>query len=448
MTETTTAAYSLRRRLLVWLFAAISLGVLIQAAVSYRVALDEVGLISDYHMEQMALAIKSGLPPPAMPESLDTDDVSDGFDLTIQAWNHKGERVLGSSKSAQSMPTNVTLGFSNLTKDGRHFRVFFIKHQHGLIQVTHDIHARNLLAQRVAWRTSLPILLMAPLLLLGVWYLVSKSLKPVERSRAQVANRSFSDLSELPTQGLPQELLPFVIEINQLFDRIAQHLSSQRNFIADAAHELRSPLAALRLQIQSLQRTNNESDRQLASQRLLAGIDRSTRLVEQLLSLARQEAPDAAVQVPVDLEQIVKLAIADLLPLAQERGIDLGCEQISAMSGYGHPLAVRMLLQNLLENAIKYTPSPGMVNVSLLTEGSNAVLQIEDSGPGIPVHEHTRIFDRFYRLHTSDATGSGLGLAIVKAITDRQNIGIELGQSNALGGLMVRLIFPKEISKG
>lgn len=436
--------YSLKRRLLLWLSGAVTIGVLIQAVVSYRVALDEVDLLSDYHMEHMALAIKSGLPPPAMPDELDTDAPDDGFDLVIQAWSVDGERVLGAASTEERLPQHLVEGFSTIQRNGHSYRVFVIKHDKGIIQVTNELSARNALARRLAWRTSTPVALMAPVLLLLVWAVVSWSLRPVEDARAQVAHRSHDDLSPLPEDGLAQELLPFVREINTLFDRIRKHLSSQQQFIADAAHELRSPLAALRLQVQSLQRADNSADIDMASRRLLEGIDRSTRLVEQLLVLARQEASaEAQAMEGADLSQVARLAVSDVLHHAMERQTDLGVQQLASLKVQAPPDALRIALRNLLDNAIKYSPPGSVVDLSVqpLPSGQASVV-VEDGGPGIPDDELPRVFDRFFRGQHPETMGSGLGLSIVRTITDKVGATISMGRSQRLGGLRVEIVFP------
>lgn len=438
--------YSLRRRLLSWLFASITLGVIAQAVVAYNVALDEVDLLSDYHMEHMALALKNGLPPPVTPAQLDDEDPSDGFDTTIEAWNNDGEQVLGGS-AADQVPAHEVLGFSTLKSEGKTYRIFAVQYLHGVIQVTNDMSSRNELARKLAWRTSMPVLLMAPLLLLGVWWLVSLSLRPIEQARAQVADRQSNNLSPLPTTNLPSELLPFVNEINHLFERIRNHLASQHNFIADAAHELRSPLTALRLQVQGVQRANTEEERQLANHRLLEGIERSTHLVEQMLILARQEENNiSSACKTLDLPQVARLAMADVLPLAQVRHIDLGSDSMVASVVQGQADALRVLLRNLLDNAVKYTPENGIVDISIFRNADNQiVLRIEDSGNGIAQADMPRVFDRFFRGQQQDAAiGSGLGLSIVRAIADRHDIVIDMRRSGRLGGLQIELLFPHE----
>ncbi|MGZ5182408.1 MAG: sensor histidine kinase, partial [Ramlibacter sp.] len=213
--------------------------------------------------------------------------------------------------------------------------------------------------------------------------------------------------------------------------------------------ELRTPLAALKLQVQSLERCDSRADgeqaRKLAISRLSAGIERATRLVEQLLVLARQEANEAPRQ-PVELADLARRAVADLIGVAQNRQIDLGLQRADEGEVRGQPEALMILLRNLVDNAIKYTPAGGTVDVSVVAEqgaaGKHLSVTIEDSGPGIPPEERERVFDRFYRVPGSDAAGSGLGLAIIKAIAERHGATLALGESKRLGGLEAVVRFP------
>jgi two-component system OmpR family sensor kinase len=240
---------------------------------------------------------------------------------------------------------------------------------------------------------------------------------------------------------LPDEVRPLVQELNLLFGRVRTAFDAQQNFVADAAHELRTPLAALKLQTQSLERADSPEARQVAVGRLSAGIERATRLVEQLLVLARQEA-NAAPRQAVDMAGIARRAVADLIGVAQARDIDLGLQRADAAEVQGQPDALTILLRNLVDNAIKYTPSGGTVDVSVLADGRAVTVLVEDSGPGIPAEERERVFDRFYRVPGSDAAGSGLGLAIIKSIAERHGAKLTLGESARLGGLEAKVTFP------
>jgi two-component system OmpR family sensor kinase len=304
---------------------------------------------------------------------------------------------------------------------------------------------RRNMAGNLALRTLGPIAVMMPILMLVVWWVVSGSLQPVARVRSQVASRQADDLSPVSDTGLPDEVRPLVQELNLLFGRVRTAFEAQQNFVADAAHELRTPLAALRLQAQSLDRADTPEARQVAVGRLTAGIDRATRLVEQLLILARQEATAAegtAAKIrPVDLADLARRTAADLAGVAAAKGVDLGLQQADPASVDGQPDALQILLRNLVDNAVKYTPGGGTVDISVLSGAGTVAVQVEDSGPGIPPDERERVFDRFYRVAGSEAAGSGLGLAIIKAIAERHGAVLTLGSSERLGGLMATVTF-------
>lgn len=235
-----------------------------------------------------------------------------------------------------------------------------------------------------------------------------------------------------------------VRELNSLLERVRQAFEAQQHFVADAAHELRSPLTALKLQIEGLQRAGDEAARTQARSRLAAGVERASHLVEQLLLLARQEAGAGPAQT-VDLEPLLRRCLAEQVGAAQARGIDLGLLRADAVQIRGWPDALAVLLRNLLDNAIKYSPEGGKIDVLLLDEGERVRLRVEDSGPGIPPEERERVFDRFYRSAGAQgrASGSGLGLAIVKTIAERHGAQLLLDRSEALDGLRVDLLVDK-----
>jgi two-component system OmpR family sensor kinase len=287
---------------------------------------------------------------------------------------------------------------------------------------------------------------MAPLLMLVAWWVVSASLSPVARVRRQVAERQANELTEVSEDHLPDEIRPLVQELNLLFKRVRDAFDAQKSFVADAAHELRSPLAALKLQAQGLRRATDDADRDVAVGRLTAGIDRAARLVDQLLVLARQQASEASgvKPEPVRLVEISRLAVADAAPMAHARGIDLGLADAHEGQVDGHPEALRILLRNLLDNAVKYTPSGGKVDIATRWVADRLVLSVEDSGPGIVQADRERVLDRFFRVAGTETTGSGLGLAIVKSIADLHGATVALDRAPTLGGLRVQVSFPSK----
>ena len=241
----------------------------------------------------------------------------------------------------------------------------------------------------------------------------------------------------------PEEVRPLIDDLNLLLGRVKQAFDAQKSFVANAAHELRSPLAALKIQVQGLQRAPDDETRKVAITRLASGIERATHLVDQLLVLARQEASANVGQTlqSFDLAQVGLMALTDVLPHAQARQIDLGVHHAAPTMIHGNPDALRILVRNLLDNGIKYMTPGGTVDLNVTTSGSLALLTVEDTGPGIPEADQAKVLDRFYRIPGSGTEGSGLGLAIVKAIADVHGATVALDQSPRLGGLRVTIAF-------
>jgi two-component system OmpR family sensor kinase len=432
--------HSLRGRLLWFLLAAITIAAIAQASIAYRTALRDADEIFDYHMQQMALTLRSGAPLSNMEAREGIESEAENNDLVVQVWTPDGVQSFRTVSRAR-LPQRAVLGFSNVEANGTTYRIFSVQTSAQTVQVAQDMAVRRNMAGSLALRTVGPIAVMMPILMLVVWWVVSVSLKPVARVRKQVAARQADDLSPVSESGLPDEVRPLVQELNLLFGRVKTAFDAQQNFVADAAHELRTPLAALKLQAQGLERADGPEARQLAVSRLTAGIERATRLVEQLLVLARQEASAAggAKTQQVALADLARRTVGDLAAVAQNKGVDLGLHHADEVSVDGQADALMILMRNLVDNAVKYTPVGGTVDVSVL----GASLVVEDSGAGIPEEERDRVFDRFYRIAGSEASGSGLGLAIIKAIAERHGATLTLERSERLGGLKAVVAFSK-----
>ncbi|RCW75468.1 two-component system OmpR family sensor kinase [Pseudorhodoferax soli] len=430
------ARHSLQRRLLAYVMTIIVLAAAVLAGTAWRSALRQADEMFDYHLQQMAHALRGGLPlaPPAR-------DVDGSEEYLVQIWGPDGVQLFRSVPTP--LPPRAVLGFSDARLDGVHYRVYSVQSPYQTVQIAQNLDARQARARALALRATLPMALMAPLLMLLAWWGISRSLAPLARTRAEVALRAADDLSPLQGTGLPDEVLPLVDEINALFGRLDQAFAAQRAFVANAAHELRSPLAALKLQAQAVERAADESARATALARLQLGIDRAIRLMQQLLLLARQEAAvrDGAPLPPLALAPLARQAVAEALPQAQARGIDLGLETegdadaLPAVRGDADALAI--LLRNLLDNAIKYSPEGGRVDLVLGPHG----VAVHDSGPGIAPAERARVFERFYRSPGAAAGGSGLGLTIAQAIAERHGATLRLDSSPRLGGLAATLRF-------
>lgn len=438
----------MRGRLLWFVLVAILLAAILQAITAYRGALQQADAMFDDHLQQVARSMRSGAPLGMSPE--DSGDET-GFDLYVQIWGPDGRQLFRSSRSA--LPPRAVLGFSDVEANGNRYRVYSLQTPLQTVQIAQDLSARTARARALAARAVLPFALLTPLLMLAVWWVINRSLAPIERARRQVARRAADDFSPLDNRDLPEEVSPLVDELNLLFGRVRGAFDAQKNFVADAAHELRSPLTALKLQAQALRRADDDpAVRDANVARLNQGIDRAIKLVEQLLTLAREEAgssPQGTASAKPDLQEIIKLAVSDVLAQASQKHIDLGLTENpesqppQAVHVSGQDEALRMMLRNLLENAVKYTPESGRVDISLQASAGQAVLTIEDSGPGIAPEDRARAFDRFFRAaDVSLEPGSGLGLAIVKVIAERHGGSISLSASEKLGGLRVDVRFP------
>ena len=443
---TSTPSHSLKRRLLWFVLVAILLAAVLQAATAYRSAVQQADAMFDDHLQQVARSLGgrtrfSNGAEPDFPAAI--TQAEGGFEIYVQVWGSDGTQLFRSTRS--TLPPRTILGFSEVEADGNRYRVYSLQTPSQTVQIAQDLSARAMRARAIALRAVLPFALLTPLLMLAVWWIINRSLAPIERARRQVANRAVNDFSPLVNDNLPDEVRPLVDELNLLFGRVRDAFEMQQHFVADAAHELRSPLTALKLQAQALRRANSDPEaREAGVARLNQGIDRAIRLVEQLLVLAREEGSAVTQQAkPVDLGEVVRQAVSDMLPQAQPRHIDLGITKHQQVMVMGQTEALRMLLRNLLDNAIKYTPASGQVDVSIEMLDGQAVLTVEDSGPGIAAEVRLRVFDRFFRAsNTQGETGSGLGLAIVKAIADRHGATLRLDRSDRRRGLRVELRMP------
>ena len=436
-------APSLRARLTAALLLAVLAFAALQAAVTYRTARAETEALFDAQMQRIALSLSGSLGAGALSDDAPAADTPAAREMIIQIWRADGV-MLYRSPQGRLLPPQTVIGFSDTVAGGEPYRIYALRTATQVVQVAQQTEARGRMAGQLALRAVLPVALLAPVLMLIVWWVVGRAIGPIERVRRQVAARRPDDLAPLPTAGLPAEVRPLVGEMNGLLTRLSDAWDALTHFTADAAHELRSPLAALRLQAQSLQRAPDDATRAIATERLLAGIDRATRLVEQLLALARQEgAGEGAELVSLDLTALARNALADAEPEAARHAIALTLDAPTAhVVLRADEAALAVLLRNLLGNALRHTPPGGQVRVGVREEASVIDLTVEDSGPGIAPDERARVLDRFYRVPGTPGHGSGLGLAIVRAIAERHGAALTLDASPTLGGLRVMLRWP------
>jgi two-component system OmpR family sensor kinase len=429
---------SIRRTLLVALLGAVLAVTVVAVAATYRIARQEIDELLDYQLRQAALSVSDRAAARA----------AGGGDLVFQIWDQSGVRLYVSRPGA-GLPPVRELGFATVSAPSGGWRVYSTLVGEQVVEVAQPLEIREEMALSAVRRTLAPLLLLLPLLAALVWAIVGRALQPLERLAGAAAARTPAALDPFDERDVPEEAVPLVRSLNGLLARLRSALASQRAFVADAAHELRTPLAALRLQTQ-LARGAEGAERAAALADLEAGLDRATHVVRQLLTLARLEpgADVGSLPAPVALADLAREAVADHALLAERGRVDLGATRIADDAvATGDAGALRTLLANIAGNAVAHTPAGGRVDVSAGVEDGRPFLEVADTGPGIPETERERVFDRFYRLPGAAGSGSGLGLAIVKAIADRHGAAVALRDTPG-GGLTVRVTFPARAEAG
>ena len=426
---------SIRRKLLLALLGALLATGIAASGATWFAVRKEANDLFDYHLEQMALSL--GDQPLAAP----VDFLPPlGQDYAIQVWDASG-MLAYYSRNGAPLPLR-SAGFDTVSVGGEDWRVFTLQSPDRTIQVAAPVTLRSGRAAAMALRILVPILASIPLYGLLIWLIVGEGLRPLTVIAGAIRRRDPGTLQPLPQAGLPEEVAPMVSELNALLGRLREALERQKRFTADAAHELRSPLTALQVQLDMMARARSPEESRAALDALRSGMKRAGRLVEQMLTMARLEprrehAPRACVQ----LEQIASEVVGGLEPLAEARRIELRLERLEPSAVQGDAQALHALVRNLLDNAIRYTPAGGVVRLSAFAEQGQALVIVEDSGPGIPAAERARVFDRFYRLPGSSAEGSGLGLAIVRQVADAHGAQVALDDGADGKGLRVTVRF-------
>ena len=429
---------SIRARLLIALMILVALISLLAAAVTYRRVWNETSILFDYQLRQMALSLRGQI---SLAPRIEVPPDQSDTDFVVQIWDVYGARTY-LSRPGLPMINQTVLGYADLSLRGEAWRAYGLQTANGVIQIAQPLRVREDLARAAAERVVIPLILLLPIMIVAVAWIVRRGLQPLRYVTAEVQRRDARSLAPLGTDNLPREIEPLVGELNRLLARLHTAFDAQRAFIADAAHELRSPLTALRLQLQLLDRAPDETARLEARGRLGAAIERAIHLVGQLLALARSDPRESAVDFEsVDLAAAAAEAIKDTHDLALARSIDLGLEGASNTLVWGNREAIRTLARNLIDNAVRYTPPHGSVQVRCRALAEGVLLEVTDTGPGIARGDRERVFDRFYRRATQQETGTGLGLAIVKAIAERHGAQVSLDDAPG-GGLHVAVKFP------
>jgi two-component system OmpR family sensor kinase len=415
---------------------------------TYRETQREVGELFDLQLKQLAYStriddlVRGRAPSFSVPANPRSAGVSE---IVTQIWDRDGVLVYWSRPGA-GLPVPATEGYSNVLQSGREWRVYtHVEGAHAL-QVAHAMDERREVATQVALRTLVPLGVLIPILGVVIWYAVGAGLAPLARMSRAVEKRRPDAMAPLAGNDLPRELRPLAASLNALLARLDDALAAQRRFTADAAHELRTPLAALRLQVDVAERARDDVERTGALRELRSGVDRASHLVDQLVTMARLEpaAPERRNE-DVDFASLVRDAIVARAALAGDKAIDLGLARAAEVAVRGDPAMLSMLVGNLLDNALRYTPQGGRIDVAVDARDGGALLTVSDNGPGIPAGERERVFERFYRggtPQTRGTVGSGLGLSIVRRIANAHEAVVTLGDAPSGHGLVVAVQFP------
>jgi two-component system, OmpR family, sensor kinase len=431
---------SLRKHLLVWLIPIFVAAAVIAAVWTYYMFGSMVSWFMDSQMSVLAdsHAAETFGPPTLRP--LTRHNVEKGA-LVVQIWDGQGS-LLTSSYPSLAAPLQKADGFNDLRIGSHRWRIYTMHTSGRTVQSIQNLEFRAMVINKQAFQAGLPIALLIPVCAWILWFGACRAMARVEALARAAAAQDENTISELPTKDVPSEISPLLNAVNRLLTRLRDAFASQRRFVQDAAHELRTPITAMTLQLENLKGCPMDAETAAQVAQFEAGLKRTKRLIEQLLRLARQEAPqkaDAASN--VDLALFLQELISDLMPCADHRDIDFGLSVDVNATVRANPHELRSLLHNLLDNACRYTPEHGVVDVRLFADGGKVVVEIVDSGPGIPPDLLPRVFDRFFRIEGSDTEGSGLGLAIAKHAAERNRIDLHLDNRIERSGLVARVTF-------
>ncbi|SAL09502.1 ATP-binding protein [Caballeronia telluris] len=434
---------SIRRWLLGWLIFGLAAACLVAGYGIFHTARGEASELFDYELRTVAISLPTNITSADSSDhaSHDFKGIADDR-LVIDIWDKTGRLVYHPLKEP-ALP-RIGEGFRSVDREGYRWRVFGIEQRDRFVQVAQPYFVRDELALKLALRTLWPLAVLVPVTIGLVLFVVARGLAPIGWLSRALESRALESLEPVRLeQPVPTEIRPLVDALNELLLRLAGASQAQRTFVADAAHELRTPLAALKLQMQAAVRDGSLAGSGDTLARIEGRLNRIIHLAQQLLTMAREDAERETSMKPVSLRRLCELCVGDFSMLAETKAIDLGLELEQASDpaddyrviGDAHALAV--LLNNLLDNAIRHTPRGGRVDVTLRREESGIALAVLDDGPGIPAEEIERVCDRFYRGAGAQGQGSGLGLAIASRIARRHRAVLSVGNRSGARGLAV-----------
>lgn len=445
---------SIRLRLSLWLSIAILVFAVIAGVISFGAAFDEAHELQDDVLRQVAALVDNNNLPASEFRNIQAPQTS-GEDarVVVQRLAMAPPPGSGVSDGDDKLPLPLTLtmpdGLATVTVGGEPYRVLAKTLKSGeRIAVAQETDVRDEIARTSAIRTVMPLVAFVPVLLLVVGWLVRRIFRPVASLSREIDQRQYSELHAVPTEHLPNEIRPFLQAINNLLSRVATSVDAQHRFVADAAHELRTPLTALSLQAERLA---DAPMSQTASERLIElrhGIERNRHLLDHLLTLSGVQATQQDAQARTDsVLTVFRHTLETLYPLAEAKQIDIGIDEHGDVALPVSEADLGVLVKNLVDNAIRYTPPGGRIDLVLESNARQTVLSVRDTGPGIPPQERERVFDPFYRILGTAQMGSGLGLSIVKAIADKFGARVHFSYTDESThrGLSVSVIVPNAL---
>ena len=442
----------MRRRLLTLLLGATTLVWLVTTVFAFFDAHHEIDELFDAQLAQSAKVILAQ----ARHELGHADHEGEEIEINEEGVGSKHEQRIAFQifdrhdtlllRSASAPATRLSprsAGYSDAYINNQRWRIFSFRSDGYLIQTGERHDMRNELTATVTQRLAYPLVFALPALALLIWLAVGRGLAPLRRITREVMRRAPDDLAPITDPQIPLEIRPLAEALNTLLGRLAWTLENERRFTADAAHELRTPLAALKIQAQVAMQTGMEEERRHALRQVIEGANRAAHLVDQLLTLARLDHAATPPRTEADLHAVAAECLAQLAPMAVDKGIDL-----SLTEEHGHingdPVMLGVLVRNLVDNAIRYTPPGGTIRVAVTQDNSQAMLEVCDSGPGIPEEQRARALERFYRITGTEESGSGLGLSIVQRIAELHRARLSLETPEGGHGLCVRVAFPRD----
>ncbi len=430
---------------LIMVIAAIAIG-----AIGFYSTLHDAHELQDDHLRDIAAMVNANRIAVNQTDTINPGDLNDpDFHVVVQLIDDGSSEKSSAANNAMRFPDGLNNGFHTVRVQQTEWRVFVQALQTGgKLVVGQKTEAKNEIARHAGWRTLKRILLVIPFLILLLSLTLRRMLAPLSRLAAELNARQAEDIRELSDRGLPAELRPFILAVNTVLKRIANTLEQQRRFVADAAHELRSPLTALTLQTKNLALQDMSDEAHHKLDEFDRGLKRANDLIDQLLNMARTQLAEPEKMHTVSLQQVVRSVFEEMMPYADAKKIELEFQQSGDVSSITIPateMDVITLLRNLIDNAIRYTCPEGKVEVAIQADASWIELKVQDNGAGIPVEERARVFDSFYRVLGTGQTGSGLGLSIVKSIVNKLcgEITIDFSDQSQQSGTVVRLKIPQ-----